>query len=343
MNTENHTILENNSLPEGYTARPMRMDDVPAITAMLNAESRHLMGADLYNENDVRMDWGWGCSDSEKNSRVLLAPDGAIVGYEGFWVDDAPQGMLYLWGRVHPAHTGRGLASHLLDWVELRSQEYLPLSPPGKRAALVFAIQDIHQVGKQVVLDHGFQPVRHFFRMAIDFTEPPEPPVWPEGIRVRAYQPGPDDWPTLRLMREAFRDHWGYVEHDDATDMEGWRKMRLEDPEFDPTLYFLAMDGEQMVGASLCRARLPDDERMGFIQTLGVRRDWRKRGLGEALLRHSFQEFYRRGQLRASLTVDANSLTNAVRLYEKVGMRSDPLRLMTRFEKELRPERKEGE
>lgn len=336
MNTSKLESRIELTLPEGYTAGPLQMEDIPAITAMLNAESRYLVGVDKYNEQDVRMDWGWGSADPEKNSRVLLAPDGELVGYEGFWSEDAPHGVLYLWGRVHPAHTGRGLASHLLDWVELRAQEYLPLVPPDQPARLVFAIHDIHQAGKQVVLEHGYQPVRHYFRMVIDFSEPPALPVWPEGIRVRTYQPGIDDWPTLRLVREAFRDHWGHVERDEAIDMDHWQQIRLEDQEFDPTLYFLALDGEQMVGFSLCRARLPEDAHMGYIQTLGVRRDWRKRGLGEALLRYSFQELYRRGQVRAGLTVDANSLTNAVRLYEKVGMHSDPQRLMTRFEKEIR-------
>jgi ribosomal protein S18 acetylase RimI-like enzyme len=139
----------------------------------------------------------------------------------------------------------------------------------------------------------------------------------------------------MRLMNASFRDHWGYVETDEDTALEGWRKMRLEDPKFDPSLYFLALDGDRMVGASLCWGRTTEDEEMGYVQTLGVLGEWRKRGLGEALLRHSFQEFYRRGSRRAGLTVDAENLTHAVRLYEKVGMHSDPQRLMTRLEKEL--------
>ena len=52
---------------------------------------------------------------------------------------------------------------------------------------------------------------------------------------------------------------------------------------------------------------------------LGVRRPWRKRGLGLALLLHSFSAFHRRGQRRVSLGVDAGSLTGALRLYERAG------------------------
>jgi ribosomal protein S18 acetylase RimI-like enzyme len=68
---------------------------------------------------------------------------------------------------------------------------------------------------------------------------------------------------------------------------------------------------------------------------LGVRRPWRKRGLGLALLHHAFGEFYRRGKRKAGLGVDAKNLTGAMRLYEKAGMHIH--KQIDLFEKELRP------
>jgi mycothiol synthase len=67
---------------------------------------------------------------------------------------------------------------------------------------------------------------------------------------------------------------------------------------------------------------------------LGVRRRWRKHGLGLALLRHSFGELARIGRRKAGLGVDASSLTGATRLYEKAGMRA--IREIIAFEKDLR-------
>jgi ribosomal protein S18 acetylase RimI-like enzyme len=67
---------------------------------------------------------------------------------------------------------------------------------------------------------------------------------------------------------------------------------------------------------------------------LGVRRPWRKRGLGLALLHHSFNEFYRRGKRKVGLGVDAQNLTGALRLYEKAGMHVD--QAYDTYEKELR-------
>ena len=67
----------------------------------------------------------------------------------------------------------------------------------------------------------------------------------------------------------------------------------------------------------------PDDvdPDTGYVNLLGVRRPWRKQGLGEALLLHSFGVFRERGYTRATLGVDASSPTGATRLYERAGMR----------------------
>jgi ribosomal protein S18 acetylase RimI-like enzyme len=74
---------------------------------------------------------------------------------------------------------------------------------------------------------------------------------------------------------------------------------------------------------------------MGWVGTLGVRRPWRKRGLGLALLRYSFNEFYRRGIRKVGLGVDAQNLTGALRLYEGAGMHVH--QTFDQYEKELRP------
>ena len=115
--------------------------------------------------------------------------------------------------------------------------------------------------------------------------------------------------------------------------LEDWRRNRFGDPEFDPTLWAIAWDGEEVAGFSLNRYRMGN----GWIRTLGVRRPWRKRGLGEAILLHSFGEFYRRGKKTIGLGVDAQNPTGATRLYQKVGMYAASE--FVTYEKELRPGR----
>jgi ribosomal protein S18 acetylase RimI-like enzyme len=103
----------------------------------------------------------------------------------------------------------------------------------------------------------------------------------------------------------------------------------------DPSLLFLAMDGDEIAGFNLCRPHAFDDPEIGWVGSLGVLRPWRKRGIGLALLRHSFNEFYRRGKRKVGLGVDANNLTGALRLYENAGMRV--YRAFDKYEKEMRP------
>jgi GNAT superfamily N-acetyltransferase len=98
-----------------------------------------------------------------------------------------------------------------------------------------------------------------------------------------------------------------------------------------PDLQFLAMAGDTIAGMALCRYL----EDFGWVDVLGVRRPWRKQGLGLALLHHAFGEFYRRGTADVGLGVDSQSLTGATRLYARAGMH--PLVHYDVYEKELRP------
>jgi mycothiol synthase len=99
-----------------------------------------------------------------------------------------------------------------------------------------------------------------------------------------------------------------------------WRHWTTKRDNFEPTLWFLALDGEDIAGFSLCRQD-DTDPSAGYVAMLGVRRPWRRRGLGEALLLHAFAAFRARGYTRATLGVDASSPTGATRLYERAGMR----------------------
>ena len=111
---------------------------------------------------------------------------------------------------------------------------------------------------------------------------------------------------------------------------EEWKHWTIERENFDPSLWFLAFDGEEIAGASLCTYQMDN----GWVDTLAVRRPWRRKGLGMALMLHSFGEFYRRGKYKVGLGVDSQNLTGATRLYERAGMHV--ARVYISYEKELR-------
>ena len=84
----------------------------------------------------------------------------------------------------------------------------------------------------------------------------------------------------------------------------------------------MAYDEEMNEIAGFCINRPfgESDPSLAWVGTLAVRRPWRKRGLGTALLLNSLAVFQQRGYTGAGLGVDASSLTNAVALYQHAGM-----------------------
>jgi mycothiol synthase len=199
---------------------------------------------------------------------------------------------------------------------ELLLRELEARVPSGGSATWAY-VASVDETLRDAVSAAGFELVRHSFQMTrpLDGVEPPE---WPDGIRVATFEPE-QVAAVHAAAQESFADHW---EHRDSP-LEEWRKHFLEDPRFDPSLWFVAWDRDEVAGVSLCRLHPSGDAEHGYVSTLGVRRPWRRQGLGTALLLHSFADMKRRGMTKASLGVDAENTTGAVRLYERAGMTVD--------------------
>jgi mycothiol synthase len=316
-----------------FAMRPATVDDLPEAVALFNLCSREMIGQDEFSLEAIRNEWADPNMNLETNTRVVRTKDGALAGYVEIW-NIAPYVQCWIWARVHPEHRDRGIGTMLMDWAEERAQTAIAKAPDGARVYVASAINSTHQPTIELLTDRGFRRVRSFWTMAIDLDGPPPAPAWPRGIAVRPMRPG-QERAVYAATDEAFKDHWGHVEAPFEEGFALWQHRALNDPDCDTSLWFLAMDGEEIAGVALCWPKTTEDPDMGWVGTLGVRRPWRRHGLGMALLRHSFAELGRRGRRRVGLGVDASSLTGAARLYEKAGMR--PIREFIAFEKDLRP------
>lgn len=321
-------------LPQGFIARPARMDDLEEAVALFNAYSIEHVGRPRFVPEEIRVEWESPTMHLGENTHVVLAPDGRLVGYVEVWLHP-PYVAVHVFARVHPQYRGLGIGGFLSDWAEARAREAaIPQAPEGSRVSLLQGVLSTDSPTRRLLEEKGYELVRHSFRMEIELQEKPPEPDLPEGIEIRPLERG-QERAVVRAVREAFRDHWGYMERPFEEEFEEWQYWIENEPEFDPTLWFLAMDGDEIAGVSLCRSRMPEDPDMGFVNSLGVRRPWRRQGLGLALLLHSFREFYERGRCRVGLGVDAQSLTGATRLYERAGMHV--ARRYVTYEKVLRP------
>lgn len=286
--------------PDGLSVRRATVDDAPAINELITAADISVQGWTESSESEL-LGW-WRLIDLEQNSWVLH-DDTAVQAYAVLF---AHGDAVELDGFVHPDNQGRGHGAWLVAHADERAREL------GKSKLHAYSLAGdarAHALFEQF----GMRELRRFHRMVIDLEEPPPPAEWPDGLRVETFKL--DDAQAFHTaMGEAFADEWGFV----TMPFEEWREMRLvKDPDFDPTLWFLVRDGDEI--AAVMRNE-PDRSGAGFVGALGVRKPWRKRGLALALLHHAFAEFYRRGKRRVALGVDYENPTGATRLYERAGM-----------------------
>lgn len=246
---------------------------------------------DPIEEGSVMRAWTAPNVDRERDVRLGPKCYGIVrgLGDERVWVD--------LRGEASDA---------LLDWAEARAAE---------KGRKIFVGAWTDNEALLAALDRrGFHVVRHSHRMTIDLSEPTPEPTWANGTEVRTFRRG-DERVFYELHQETFQDSWEPI----AETYEEWTHWLLEPPAFVPDLWFLALVGDEPAGFAICHPHHGAPE-LGWIRILGVRRRWRRRGLGRALLLHAFSELRRRGLARAGLGVDAESVTGANKLYEHAGM-----------------------
>ncbi len=279
-----------------------------------------------FSIEELSLEWRRPDFNLDEDAWVVLTSGGSVVGYEEVY-NRKEHYRLSGDGYVHPGHRGHGIGTALLKEMEVRARQHIPLAPLGVEVTLRNGVSAVDLAGRDLHVHEGYFPVRYFWRMQTNMLEAPPEPSWPSGVLVRNVLPEQDERPLFEAFREAFEDHWG----DAPWDYDTWRERRFRSESFDPSLWFLALADEQIVGGVIGRYR----QQTGWVGQLAVRSAWRRRGLGLALLLRVLREFYQRGTHQVGLGVDANNPTGATRLYERAGMYVDSEYIV--YEKVLRP------
>lgn len=325
-------VLEqiNNPLPAlGLRLRTARWDDVEPVAALILDVCTHDGDPTVaVTPQELAYEWKSEGFNPETDAFVMETASGRIVGYEEFFNRHA-HASLQGDGYVHPDYMGLGIGTALMRALEARARREMEKADPGLQVFVRNGMSIGDTVAREMHEIEGYRPIRYSWRMEIELTEAPPAPAWPQGISLRPFDLEAQDRQVFEAHEEAFSDHWG---HTPGT-YSRWQQHMTGGEGFDPALWLIAWDGDQVAGYSLCRFRMG----IGYVGTLGVRRPWRKHGLGMALLLHSFHEFRSRGMITIGLGVDASNPTGATRLYQKAGMHIASEYVI--YEKELRPGR----
>lgn len=310
--------------PGGLSWRPIERGDVAAWKLLLDAieiveqDDEHSTEADLLDRfDDPYVDMARGS---------LAAWDGErMVGYH--WMKArtaaAPGHEFWQLGGVDPEYRGRGVGVRLLTWAEQAARPLHEERFPGAPLALVDGCRVGSTASERLFAQLGYEQVRWYRSMVVDDLAataaalPPSPV--PDGVEFRVYteERAAD---ALTVRNDAFRDHYGMV----PQTPQGWAHF-TGGASFRAGISHLAYDAVSGVPLAIvmCEESSSEAGRDLYVALVGTARAGRKRGIASALLAHVLREGSAAGYDRSSLSVDADSPTGAVGLYERLGYRAE--------------------
>ncbi len=319
-----------------FHSRPLQLSDAQAfadtataIEAFAGANSRISVG-------DTLMSWQEPDFFLDRYTLGIFAKDGTLAAYAVLWANAATPVRPWLeWG-VHPDYQDDNLSPQLFEGVANMSDDIIDRCPPGTRIAVQTESPCSFDFEIKALEDAGFIAARASFDMRVTMSERPLAPSLPADFSFRSYRREEDLPALVATVLASFSDHFGYVEQPFEKELAQFRHWQNNCAQFDPSLVLLVIHepSEVIAGCLIGLTEAPKHPGIGFIDAVGVRREFRRRGLAGAMLYRSFAAFWDRGLRTVELDVDGESLTNAVALYEKVGMRIH--RKLMSYEKVLR-------
>ncbi len=321
------------SAPTIFSVRAPVMADLEAVNELIRGCEAHEEGEAELEVDDLRGAWERPRFDLSRDAWVIATSKSAIVGYIDVW-DREPNVRYIADGYVHPRWRGRGIGTQLVRLAEAGIRERLHDASPATGAVIQHIVFHGSEESRRLLKNEGYSPVAYFWRMVKYIDSPPAEPRLPGGVTIRTFELGQDEQAVYELVQDAFTDNAEYA----RIRFEEWAAFMLARESFDPSLYFLAVvprepqdEPLELAGVALC----PRYETMGWVRQLAVRREWRGRGVGRALMQRVFADFYRRGQRKVGLVVDSYNRTGAKQFYESLGMCVE--RQHDRYEKALDP------
>ncbi|GJM41028.1 MAG: putative acetyltransferase, GNAT [Ardenticatenaceae bacterium] len=318
--------IEMETAVPGLTFRHFRgEEDIPAMVDIVNRSNA------VDNKDWVRTVEGLTNSyrhltncDIQKDMAIALV-HGEMVGYSRCWWEvqlDETYRYIHV-AMVHPAWRDNEIRQALLQFNETRLRQIAATHPVTSNKWLAAFANETETHWSGLLESANYQPARYFMGMIRPSLDNiPTVPV-PAGIELRRGTLA--EWRQIwEACREAFRDHWGESEWGEE-EFDEW----TNHPNFDPELFQIGWDGDEVAGGVCNYISKAENEKngrlRGYTEDIFVRRPWRKRGLAKALIARSFQILKEQGMTEAALTVDAENTTGAMQLYTDMGFQKEKM------------------
>src|SRR5829696_4692428 len=298
------------TMPAGHVLRAPTAADAGVVAELLHARDRADLGRPEATVADVRAEWEMPGVELERDAWLVEDERGALVAYALVTGPD-------LLVAIHPDATGRGLGTELRLAAERRARSR------GTRVVRQF-VPTAGTAARILLLEAGWWPVHHYFRMQIALKDAPPPPR----VLAREFDAERDTEQVWHLVEGAYSEVEGHL----PQTLESWRATAMGKPGWDPGLWLLVHDSQGIVGAALGEKGDEGQRRLGVVTALAVAPRARGRGHGRTLLLLLFAAFRRR-RLRFAEAAVHGSTAAAARVFESAGMTA--ARQTERWEKVL--------
>lgn len=298
------------------TIRPFHWDHFPALVELMRVSLATDGVEGGVNYEEEAHDWRSPELDPERQCLLAFDAGGRLA---AFGVTENPRELQRAYGliMVHPDFRHTGIGSTLIRQTDARFFAEVESDVPQDTSIFVQRwARDSEAYYRTLIEAEGYEIVRHFFTMRIDLDQPLSPARLPDGFDLRPFDPEKHAEVVFQAVDSAFHDHWGHA----PVSFDIWRRERIESPYFDANLWLVAWAGDEVASVAMCRPWGEDIPGLAWIANLATPRTYRRRGLGDALLRQAFYTFQHQGFDKAGLGVDSSNQTGAVGLYERAGM-----------------------
>ncbi|MEE6295499.1 GNAT family N-acetyltransferase [Georgenia wangjunii] len=317
------TTLAPGTTALGLTWRPLAPADVPAWHGLVEDIERVDEPAERYTPEDLQdelLDGSW--KDPARDTLAGLDEGGVPRAFAQVEVrpGDTRSVRAFCWGGVHPDWRGRGVGRAVLAWQEEVARAKVAAAGKDVPARVVVQAEEELADRRRLLERCGFTAARWYFDMTrpLDAEHPVPDIALDDGLRLVPYEPALSE-AVRAAHNEAFAEHWG----SEPRAQEDWERASVGARTFRPAWSFVVLDGEEVAGYTLASAYEQDWAAQGYsagwTDLLGVRRPWRGRRLGAALLAASMRAFAADGIERADLGVDSENATGALALYTRLG------------------------